>query len=266
MRCLLALALLFGSTTAASAHWRRSWHYHYHPAHYWAYPGPVVYGSYWYAPTVVYWDPVWVYPASWCVCPPVLQPVASPPAAAPPKSMDAERTQRETPFSPIAPATMSTPEEKPPARIPPAELPQPMPRVEELPKPEFAPIKPAEPAIEAPRIEAPQPRKDPPKIELPPLEPPVLNSKSVSHYLGAPEVSLFPVAGLAPANGSYRIGFFNATERNITLVVNGETLELPRQSRVSATVARSFRWSVDGEAERSTIINADAAGMDVLIR
>ncbi len=109
---------------------------------------------------------------------------------------------------------------------------------------------------------------------LPPLSlPPVPNeSTSRSSPLGAkPQtaaVEVFPVDGPPPASPAMRraIGFFNHTDRDLRLTVEGETITLPRRHQVTATAPAKFRWRIDGGPERTTEVPATSPGVEVVFR
>ena len=81
-------------------------------------------------------------------------------------------------------------------------------------------------------------------------------------------VEVIPVAGDAPASPRTlrNVGFFNNSERDVTLTVQGETITLPKHTFVTANVPRSFTWKLDAEAERTTEIPPGAPGVEVVIR
>jgi hypothetical protein len=282
----LSLLALLASSLSASACW---WN-HGPPVYFYPPPPPVYF--YWVPPPV-------------CVCPP---PMMAPPQVVPnkpPERMPEKKTAapKDVPFSPIVPATSTTPtEEKTESKIPKMEVPVTPPKAMEQPKVEVLPPPKVEVKPELPKIEMPKPEvkvelpamppvketkpelpkiempSTTPKIELPPINapapalelpplaiPPVKVEKSTSKKL-TQDVQLRSVAGAAPADGRYAISFQNYSDAAIVLAVNGETLTLPAKCNVIATVSRSFTWSAgDGKPQQHTFA-ADAAGGEVVIR
>lgn len=152
-----------------------------------------------------------------------------------------------------------------PSKIEPLQLPVPSPNAE--PKPAV----PNEP--EAVKIPPLIPRLPGTDSGLPPLSlPPVPNeSTSKSSPLNAkPQaaVEVFPVDGPPLTSPSMKrtIGFFNHTDRDLKLTVNGETITLPKRHQVTATVAAKFRWKFNDGPERTTEVPTTAPGMEVVFR
>jgi hypothetical protein len=117
------------------------------------------------------------------------------------------------------------------------------------------------------------PGADVPRLAIPqiPVEPSDKSKSGTSTSKASPltdgaKVEVFPVDGAAPGPGSKRtVGFFNHTDRDLTLTVEGDTLTLPRRHFVSASVPLKFNWKLDGN-ERRTEIPASAPGVEVVIR
>ena len=61
------------------------------------------------------------------------------------------------------------------------------------------------------------------------------------------------------------VGFFNHTDRDLKLTVEGDTVTLPRRHYVTAEVPATFGWKLDGD-ERRTEVPAAAPGVEVVIR
>jgi hypothetical protein len=83
-----------------------------------------------------------------------------------------------------------------------------------------------------------------------------------------PLVDVIPVAGAAPADPAVRrrVNFFNHTDRDLWLVVEGQAVTLPRRHQITASVPPTFIWQLDGGAEQKTAIPATAPGVEVVIR
>lgn len=108
---------------------------------------------------------------------------------------------------------------------------------------------------------------------LPPLSLPTVPSESTSKsspLTAKPQavVDVFPVDGPPLASPAMKrtIGFFNHTDRDLKLTVDGETITLPKRHQVTATVAAKFRWKLDDGPERTTEVPTVAPGVEVVVR
>lgn len=237
--------------------------------------------------------------------PPVVCVIPCPPAASPTPLPPPRVTQEPTlpmpkpmpkelppPESAVRPATgeavptpaVPTPAVPTPAQPEPPKLvpkitvdPAPTPKIEPLQLPLPGPIAEPKSAVpnepEAVKIPPLTPRLPGTDSGLPPLSlPPVANeSTSRSSPLSAKPraaVEVFPVDGspLASPTMKRTIGFFNHTDRDLTLTVDGETITLPKRHQVTATVAAKFRWKFDDSPERTTEVPTTAPGVEVVFR
>ena len=138
---------------------------------------------------------------------------------------------------------------------------------------------PASPGLDLPlSIPLPEPRKVPGggKEELPPLVLPpegaggpsgvIPNTSRSSPLTGAIKVQVFAAGGTI-ANASIRkIGFFNHTDRDLDLVIEGRAVKLPKKSFLHAEMPVKFTWKhSDRPAELATVPDG-AAGLDVLFK
>lgn len=159
----------------------------------------------------------------------------------------------------------------------------------EFAKPETAsPLKSGTPKLEVPQVPLPgKPKGDDAKIppliprlsnpDVPPLTIPKVptepapkgdtSTSKASPLTGAPRVDIFPVDGPPPAGPMAKrtVGFFNHTDRDLKLTVEGDTVTLRRRHYVSAEVPATFAWKLDGY-ERRTEVPAAAPGVEVVIR
>jgi hypothetical protein len=78
---------------------------------------------------------------------------------------------------------------------------------------------------------------------------------------------------LIPSEGSkserpaeVKIGFFNHSDRDIVLEVNGETLKLPSEQYVTLRLKRTFTWSERGQKGTEVAVPPDADGMEIVFR
>ena len=130
---------------------------------------------------------------------------------------------------------------------------------------------------ETPRIPALIPRVPGGDTSLPPLlvptpasDPPG-TSTSRSSPLNASRrmgYDVIPVEGAAPTSPTAKrsVGFFNHTERDVQLTVEGQTITLPKRHSVMADVPAKFTWKLDGNLEQTTEIPLAAPGVEVVIR
>jgi hypothetical protein len=78
---------------------------------------------------------------------------------------------------------------------------------------------------------------------------------------------------LIPSEGSkserpaeVKIGFFNHSDRDIVLEVNGETLKLPSEQYVTLRLKRTFTWGEKGQKGTEVAVPPDADGMEIVFR
>lgn len=148
-------------------------------------------------------------------------------------------------YDPCAPAAVSVP----PAD---AQPPRPMPEKKSSAPIPYSPIAPA----------GGEERQ--PKLEMPPLPMPTLPESSTSRYRPNSEAKLVHLEGAPPAGGYYHVGIFNHSDRDVTLTVHGSTITLPKRTTITATVPRTFTWSIDtGAAESVTLTGR---GAEITIR
>ena len=158
-------------------------------------------------------------------------------------------------------------------------------------KPQPTPVLTTEPAIvapvrnvfeakrelETPRIPALIPRVPGGDTSLPPLlvPSPANDSPGTSTSRSSPlnasrrtGYDVIPVDGPAPATPSAKrsVGFFNHTDRDLQLTVEGQTITLPKRHSVTAEVPAKFTWTLEGNLEQNTEIPLAAPGVEVVIR
>ncbi len=110
-----------------------------------------------------------------------------------------------------------------------------------------------------------------PPLTLPPdtpVTPPKVEVKSSPLGTAARElkVSVFPAAGAANANGLRKVGFFNHTDRDLSLTIEGKAVTLPAMSYLHAQLPPTFTWKCADKPAAQATVPADATGLDVLIR
>jgi hypothetical protein len=122
----------------------------------------------------------------------------------------------------------------------------------------------------------PSPKNDLPPLTLPPDTPvspspaPPSNITEVkSSPLGATrelKVSVFPASGTATATGLRKVGFYNHTGRDLSLMIEGRAVTLPAMTYLHAQLPPTFTWKCADKATAKATVPADATGLDVLIR
>ncbi|MDB5311355.1 MAG: hypothetical protein JWO38_5557 [Gemmataceae bacterium] len=196
----------------------------------------------------------------------------TPPPITPPKP-DIPPPANPPPTKPpalVLPTIPGVTDTKPTGPTTPSAVPSPAP-----PAPDFGPAMPAKLPL------PPEPKKpDGPGDTLPPLTlppespaapsgvvPPAGPSTSRSSPLtGGVKVQVFTAAGAPPSAATRKVGFFNHTDKDIDLVIEGRTVTLPRKSYIQAEVSPVFNWKrSDHPAETATVPDG-AAGLDVLFR
>lgn len=83
-----------------------------------------------------------------------------------------------------------------------------------------------------------------------------------------PVVDVYPVDGAPPASPSAKrkVGFFNHTDRDLQLTVEGRTITLPKRHYIAAEVPTTFDWKLDNGSKQHTEIPMAAPGVEVVIR
>jgi hypothetical protein len=123
----------------------------------------------------------------------------------------------------------------------------------------------------APPPIAPQSPPPPTAPKLPTLPPPsampqpaVQESHSSTNAFDT--YSVPPDKGTKPAADRCSVGFWNLTDKELTLKIDGQTHTLAAGKSLTRDLARQFVWQVIGrEAQNSTVPAADV-GMEIVIR
>lgn len=132
----------------------------------------------------------------------------------------------------------------------------------------------------APKVTEPAEKEPPriPKVKLPDLpdvpdepKPPASKdavNKNVPTALGkAVEQFIIPAEGnRAERPAEVRVGFFNHSEREIVLEVNGEIVKLPSEQYVTLRLKRTFTWAEKGQKATDVAVPPDADGMEIVFR
>jgi hypothetical protein len=99
----------------------------------------------------------------------------------------------------------------------------------------------------------------PPKFETPMKDLPADKTKAVEQFIVPAEENSKPSAEV-------RVGFFNHSDREITLDVNGEPVKLPSEQYVTVRVSRTFTWSEKGQKSTDVVVPPDAEGVEIVFR
>lgn len=154
----------------------------------------------------------------------------------------------------------------------------PIPVPKEMPKNPGAAIPSAAPAppeglIPSPGVpELPDPKKAPlPGLTLPPVSPTgpketIARSSPVTGERREMTVSVFPAGGQVLASGYKVVGFFNHTEHELSLTIEGQSVRLPAKNYLHAKLGPTFTWSHGNQPPVREAVPADASGLDVVFR
>lgn len=276
----LAIFASLAVPSAAQAFFFRPFCYHGYQGYY--APPPV---AYWYAPPVYALPPVYL-PAYECApAAPLPQPKPKPKVMEAPKPMEKPAPKVELPkpkdvlpaaaiekpkLEPAIPMVAVPDAPKPIEKAPDVPKPAPLvlpPEKKKDEKPDLGvpaipklnlPLAVPEPAVPTPAVPKTDEKKIP-EIKLPPI---VSESKYTPRE--EPTFRVIPLEGKAVA-GKRTVSFYNYTDRELSLSVDGQLKTLPAKSSLGLVLPDSFLWSVGGRME-STEIPADAAGLSIVIK
>ncbi|AWM37486.1 hypothetical protein GobsT_45430 [Gemmata obscuriglobus] len=109
-----------------------------------------------------------------------------------------------------------------------------------------------------------------PPLTLPPDTPISPDTKPTqvksSPLSGALKVSVFPATGTAGANGLRKVGFYNHTDRDLALTIEGQAVKLPAKTYLHAQLPRTFTWKHSDQPVTKETVPTDASGLDVVFR
>jgi len=136
--------------------------------------------------------------------------------------------------------------------------------VESKPPPFERPKKEIEPkeSSKIPKLKLPLPDDaDFKEVPLPAKKEPVADDpKSFDQYVvPADERSAKP-------GPQVRVGFFNHSERQIVLEVNGEQLKIPSGQYVTLRLPRTFAWAEKDRKAKDVVVPPDADGIEIVFR
>ena len=148
-------------------------------------------------------------------------------------------------------------------KLPPIELP----KADVLPKPsglEFPGV-PAVP-VPAPAPDALPPLTLPPDTPVAPDAKPVESKSSPLTTAREVKVSVFAASGTAAGRGLRTVGFFNHTDRDLSLTIEGKAVKLPAKTYLHAQLPPAFTWAHGDKPAAKETVPADASGVDVLFK
>ncbi|MFO0850065.1 MAG: hypothetical protein U0871_16145 [Gemmataceae bacterium] len=221
------------------------------------------------------------------------KPAESPPAGVKPIGFTEQAPEPKPADPPTIPAVgLPAEPSTPPTR--PLVVPTPTPGIKDTPPASSAPTLQTPPAPALPTPAAPTPLTIPsagpaksdagltipqlkpvaPDAGVPPLTLPTPGEPSTRTSQSSPltgarrSFDMYPVDGPAPASPTAQrtVGFFNQSNRDVKLTVEGQSVTLPRGHQVSAVVPGGFKWKLDGGPEQKTDVPTAAPGLDVVIR
>jgi hypothetical protein len=172
---------------------------------------------------------------------------------------------------PLSPAIWGAPAPKPLPPVPPPYTPKPKLTDEDVPVPtkskEKSPAK--EPGgssdgVRIPKTKLPLPGD---RIDKAVPEPPKSDGPKKDRAEGKSfEQYVVPAEGRGEPRAEVKVGFFNHSDREIALTVNGEAVRLPAEQYVTLRLPRTFTWSEKGTKGNEVVVPPDAEGIEIVFR
>jgi hypothetical protein len=103
----------------------------------------------------------------------------------------------------------------------------------------------------------------PERVRPRPRKPPRVTE---SRYPSSDEESRRRTSSRKPARDRCRVGFWNVSNWDLTLKVNGRARRLPRGSSVTLRLRRQFVWQISGSTAHEEAVPAEKATMEIVIR
>ena len=113
----------------------------------------------------------------------------------------------------------------------------------------------------------------------PPTPAPASGSQSSQKSLSSPSAAsygealsfydAYPVARrdpVQPAGDLAEVAFWNLTDRDLTIRVEGQAKQLPRGQSMATNLRRAFVWQVEGREPKSEALGRDEAALEIVIR
>lgn len=80
-------------------------------------------------------------------------------------------------------------------------------------------------------------------------------------------VNVFPVVAAAKTEGGYRmVSFFNHTNRDLNLTIEGRSVKLPAKTFLETKLNQAFTWSYGDNSSATERVPDGASGLDVVFR
>jgi len=188
------------------------------------------------------------------------------------------------PVYPLSPAIWGAPAPKP---LPPAPVPFAPKGAAVREEEESPPAKPADKPKNGTRPKEPEVKEDGapriPKLKVPlpgdPVEPEPSAGKPSTEKKEPPKADgpdkkdkafdefLIPATGgRGEPKPEVKVGFFNHSDREVVLDVNGETVRLPSEQYVTLRLPRTFKWAEKGRKGTEVAVPPDADGIEIVFR
>ncbi|MBO0698329.1 MAG: hypothetical protein J2P46_08050 [Zavarzinella sp.] len=107
---------------------------------------------------------------------------------------------------------------------------------------------------------SPAEKREPPKTAPETKEPSGDHAKAVEQFL-------IPAgAGRGEPKAEVKVGFFNHSDREIVLDVNGEAVRLPTEQYVTLRLPRTFKWAEKGRKATEVTVPSDSDGIEIVFR
>lgn len=101
-----------------------------------------------------------------------------------------------------------------------------------------------------------------PKVDKSKTEPPKKDDSPVKPF----EQYVIPAEGKGEPPAQVKVGFFNHTDRQLVLDVNGQPVRLPKGEYVTVRLPRTFTWAERGAKDHSVVVPPDAEGIEIVFR
>jgi hypothetical protein len=82
----------------------------------------------------------------------------------------------------------------------------------------------------------------------------------------AVEQYFIPADGGREPKAEIKVGFFNHSDREIQLDVNGEAVRLPTEQYVTLRLPRTFKWAEKGQKGTDVVVPPTADGIEIVFR
>ncbi len=113
-----------------------------------------------------------------------------------------------------------------------------------------------------------QPRPAPPSGSSaePPLAKPDARAPKISESRYAGTGAAAPQSPAPVGKTALKVGFWNVTGRDVTLVIEGKTHRLPRDRALTVEVPHRFTWTMEGATPRSEEVPANQTSHEIVLR